>query len=167
MPAEDSQNHETESVDLKTPVTWVDLDLKIAILGILNSYRRKDAWNGGSTLANLNFLLYYFPVKDIENAADWLEKQRLIARHRTHEDVLQISVSGVDFLAEQHGINKRQLQDQPTAKRRGPGSSGLSGWWGPSPPRPDDKSGVRKKPYPSSGAGEIALPQPEPPPNWL
>jgi hypothetical protein len=42
------------------------------------------------------------------------------------------------------------------------GHSGCKGWQGPPPPRdPDQPSGVPRRPLPTLGAGQLALPEPD------
>lgn len=164
MTANDSFETDSSQIDLTTPVSWDDLELKLSILAILNSLRRKDAAFGGASLSRLHFLLFSWSEVHIEEAVDWLGRQGFAAFNQIDETILQITVNGVDFLADQYKLHRRYVEIPNPG--RPPGSSGNS-WWQPPPPPPDDNPGVRKKPYPIAGSGAIALPLPEPPPEWI
>jgi len=164
MTANDSIEADSSPVDLTTPVSWDDLELKLGILAMLNSLRRKDAAFGGASLSRLHFLLFSWSVEHIKEAVDWLVQQGFAAFNQIDETILQITVNGVDFLADQYKLHRRYVKIPNEV--RPPGSSGNS-WWQPPPPPPDDNPGVRKNPYPIAGSGAIALPLPEPPPEWI
>lgn len=133
-------------------ISWIDVDLKLAILQILVAALRANAKNGGKTTTDLCSILVNTDKEDIKLALYWLRGQRFVV---FGEGQYLITALGVDFLLEQIPLPDRLREDVKQNRQ--------SGWWPPPPNNPTDSSGVRRKPRPASGAGEIALPLPNPP----
>ena len=133
-------------------ISWEDLDLKLGILQILIAARRANARSGGATVAEISGILVNSDREEIKLALYWMRGQKFVVYESGQ---YLITVLGVDFVCEEVPIPDRLRQD---VQRKS-----SSGWWQPPPDDPTDSSGVPRKPRPTVGAGEIALPLPAPP----
>lgn len=142
--------NDAEFVNLEKHVTWEDVELKVWVLRLLLAARKRDPANGGATVAILNRDLVYVDAEEIASIVDWLKRQGFVET-LTDEQMFLITVAGVDFIYDQLPPDTRPERN----KARQPG------WW-PPPAPPDDMAGIRKRPYPVDGSGEISLPLPPP-----
>jgi hypothetical protein len=134
-------------------ISWLDVELKLAILQVLVAARRAAPIDGGATLSDIKNIVIPASEEEIQDALTWLIGQWFVTYERGQ---FLVTVLGVDFLCDELPLPAPIRIEEKQIKQ--------SGWCPPPPGDPTDYSLVRRRPRPAAGAGEIALPLPTPRP---
>lgn len=145
---------------------WKEDELRLAVLQVLLGARKMKPASGGASASELVDCLKV-RVDQMLELLQYLSANSLV---QGTEDHFMITAKGVDYVDEHSPDctppNFFSEQDEPPQSLPGQGPppwspSDGSGPWPPRP-NPDDPSKVPRKGKPSAGAGEIALPLPDP-----
>ncbi len=146
---------------------WKESDLQLAVLQVLLGARKINPREGGATGKQLMLALKIEDERQMQFVVEYLFEKGLVSKS---ERIFQITANGVDYVDEHSpDCTPPNFFTELDEKPQSPPGHGPPPWSpndgpGPWPPRPnpDDPSKVPRKGKPSAGAGEIALPLPDP-----